>query len=673
MNHKPKEPQTKKMNNNHKIKIMSFKSICLTLVITFNATWGVVAQTIPTLKPNPALHEIETAFANEPAVHVLDKRLHEYKNKGEQLTITAWHHRIIKIQSEAGVEMFNKIYVPIPYDGNIEAIEARVITPAGKIVDLPKDKILDVEEEGRAFKKFALEGVEIGCEVEILTRIEKGLGFFGLEVFQGDRTPYQQAIFELVVPEYLSFDTKGFNGIEVIPDTVIDKKRITYASGKSLPVIEEEKYGEMAPYLAHIQYKLSYNLSSEQKVRLFTWNQLAQTVYDNTTTFTEKELKAVASFLKAGKVNLGGSAEQKIIAIELYIKGAISISEEGIGDDASKIEQVLKRKVTDYSGIIRLFAASFKSASIPFELVYPNKRDKIPIDEKLENYRLIDNPVFYFTDTKKFMEPTNIGFRYPYLEPYNSGTKGLFIRTVALGGMTTAYAAFDTIPIASYENTLHNLEAKVALNASLDSVEVYTKHVFTGFTASLYRPIFNFLPAVQLQEVTKEILQSASPGSRVVDSKLTNIELTDGATNKPLWLEGNLMSSELLEQAGNRLLLKIGTIIGPQVEMYQEKERRLPLMIEYPHILDRKIEFTIPNGYVVKNLQDIDIKITGADSGIDDIGFVSSHTLNGNTLTIHIHEYYKNIHYSIARLDNYTKVINAAADFNKVVLVLEKQ
>jgi hypothetical protein len=55
------------------------------------------------------------------------------------------------------------------------------------------------------------------------------------------------------------------------------------------------------------------------------------------------------------------------------------------------------------------------------------------------------------------------------------------------------------------------------------------------------------------------------------------------------------------------------------------------------------------------------------------MGFISSYTIEGNKLVITIHEYYKEINYAKSRAENYRKVINASADFNKVVLVIEKK
>jgi hypothetical protein len=107
--------------------------------------------------------------------------------------------------------------------------------------------------------------------------------------------------------------------------------------------------------------------------------------------------------------------------------------------------------------------------------------------------------------------------------------------------------------------------------------------------------------------------------------------------------------------------------------MYQEKPRQLPISMEYPHTLDRLIEFEIPAGYDIKNPEDLNINIVESPTATSTMGFVSSYMLKGNSLLVRIHEYYKQPDYALEKFGVFQKVINAAADFNKVVLVLEKK
>lgn len=67
------------------------------------------------------------------------------------------------------------------------------------------------------------------------------------------------------------------------------------------------------------------------------------------------------------------------------------------------------------------------------------------------------------------------------------------------------------------------------------------------------------------------------------------------------------------------------------------------------------------------------MNVTDKDSGKETMGFISSYKLNGNELKVKIHEFYSVTDYPISMFEAFKKVINASADFNKVVLVLEKK
>jgi hypothetical protein len=54
------------------------------------------------------------------------------------------------------------------------------------------------------------------------------------------------------------------------------------------------------------------------------------------------------------------------------------------------------------------------------------------------------------------------------------------------------------------------------------------------------------------------------------------------------------------------------------------------------------------------------------------MGFVTNYTQKGNEIEIIIEETYLHTKYPIEQFPIFQKVINASADFNKVVLVLSK-
>ena len=52
--------------------------------------------------------------------------------------------------------------------------------------------------------------------------------------------------------------------------------------------------------------------------------------------------------------------------------------------------------------------------------------------------------------------------------------------------------------------------------------------------------------------------------------------------------------------------------------------------------------------------------------------FKCDYELNGNVLSVKNIEYYDALNYPIEKFEDYKSVINAAADFNKIVVVLEE-
>lgn len=627
------------------------------------------AQNI-TWEAHPVVHTPAAEFSKESAVILLDERVHEYKvDEKKDAYIQVNNHRLVKVMDDKGVEMFNRIYIPFN-NAEVYNVKARTIKPDGKVVDLPADKILDVEEDGRRYKKFALEGVEKNSEIEYTYEIKKGLGYFGLEVYHYSDVPFEKATFQLLVPDHLSFSVKGANGFTVDKEVVENGKRVTRAKATNLPGLDDEKYAETEPYSGNIQYKLSYNVSKDKDVRLFTWSDLAKRVYNNYTTFTDKELKAAGELIKQAGIKESASEEEKIIALEGYIKQNINSDKDAVGEDAGKIEKIVKTKVASEDGVTILFIACFEKMGINYQIVYPSKRDEIALDEEFENYRLADDFIFYFPGTGNYIAPAASAMRYPYIPPYWAATKGLFLKGTTIGSMKTAIASFDSIAIQPYEKSAHNMEVKLTMTEGMDAMKVHSKQILLGYGASNYRPAFNLLPKDKLEEFTKDVVKSVSKSENITNIKVENTAYTESNSGKPLTIEADMESPELVEKAGNRYLIKMGEVIGPQEQMYQEKPRKLPIIMQYPHMLDRNITFTIPDGYEIKNLADININVTDARQTM---GFVSSYILKGNELKINVHEFYKVTDYPLDMFEQFRKVINASADFNKVTLIMVKK
>jgi hypothetical protein len=138
-------------------------------------------------------------------------------------------------------------------------------------------------------------------------------------------------------------------------------------------------------------------------------------------------------------------------------------------------------------------------------------------------------------------------------------------------------------------------------------------------------------------------------------------------------MDADFTSTHFIEMAGPRILFKVGELIGPQVEMYRDDERMTEVENEFNRGYDRVIKIKIPAGYKIRNPDDAKLNVVYEDNGKQPFLFISDYTINDKEMVISIKEYYKEIYAPVSRYEDFRKVINAAADFNKVTLVLEKK
>ncbi len=485
--------------------------------------------------------------------------------------------------------------------------------------------------------------------------------------------PVLRSEFRVIGPKRLKFEIKPYNFSVPATDTTVNEKRIAQSDFKETAGADEEKYATYDANLYRLEYKLSYNDASQNQQRLFTWNDLAKRVYGIYTMCTDKELKKVADLVEENGWAKLADEPSKITAVENYVKKKFSYNEELNSEDGNKLENVIRNKIGGAIGTLRLYGAIFQNLAIKYQFVLTGKRNTYIIDSKFENWNNCENPLFYFPAENKFLAPTKPDYRYPWIFPSWGATNGLFCKGTTLGSFSTAIAEIKNIPLEDYSKSFDDIESKLALNSGLDSLTIDGKQIYAGYAAVPLRDAFNFSNDEQKRNIIKELTKAYSSSENILFSEVLNQEFENGDTNLPLILHTKTKSGELIERAGNKLLLKIGLAIGPQVEMYQEKPRQEPVSVEFGHVEERKIDFAIPEGYTISNPNDLKIDETFKDNGELTMGFVSDYEIKGNILSIHIMEQYRKTDYPFSQFDPFRKIINASSDFNKVVLVLEKK
>jgi len=624
---------------------------------------------------NPKMHTIPAAYTKESAVIILNEVNIEYRSDIRDIYIYRSLHRIVKVIDDKGIEAFNKITIPMVNGKTLEFIKARTILPNGKIIEVGNNKVREIKnEQGAPEYLFAMEGVEKGAEVELQYTEKKPLALFGTETFQY-AIPVMKGDFSLSCPEKMVFATKGYNNFPNAKDTLIDGTRYYNAVLSDIGPIHDEVYGDVDAQQMRLEYKLDSLPKENPDKRMLTWKDLAKQLYSTNYSLTDREMKAVEKYLVVLHVNENDEEAEKIRKIEEGLKTGISIDKNLSGEDANKIDKIISRKSTTEEGMVKLFAACFTSAAVKHEMGMSTDRFEHPFDSSFENWNYMDTYVFYFPKQKKFLAPNSIYLRYPVVPASLLHNKGLFCKIVTNDdGSTKAKADIRDITPLTIEESQNNIEANVSFIGEEMEPQADVTHSFSGYTAAGIREAIVLLPKEKQKEIVQNIVNLSDKPEDVLKYTTSDEAFHNYFDGKPMKIAATIKVPQLMEKAGKKHLFKIGDMIGRQQEMYQNVKRQLPIDIQYPHIEHRTIIVNIPAGYKIINPESIRIHADDKDAngGTATMGFNSDYKLEGNKLTVDIHEYYGQLHYPVSYFETFRKVINASADFNKVVLVMVK-
>ncbi len=579
-------------------------------------------------------------------------------------------HKIVRINDEKGVEIYNKIRIPTSQYSLFGVIKARTILPNGKTIEIKDEDIKEVkEDDGTTYKIFALEGVDKGTEIEYSYEATQVAQLYGGTLMQ-DQVPTCVNEVEIVAPKSFKFALKGYNNVRILPDSINDKVVSYVARATNLPGLEEEKYATYLPHFAQVQYVLEENKSSAQVGKMFSWDEIAKSVYNNTKRFTTKQLRAVQKLLEDNKeFKALKSNKLKIEFIEDFVKTNYQQQEYIEDPKASELDYTLKNKYTDEPGIINLFVAMFNAFEIPYEVGYTSSKSRVAFDYDFESPANLKECLFYFPGTNQYMAPNATVYRLPFVPTDYYSNAIVFSNST---NPSKVVAQKRIIPDLPANASSHDHEVQVRFNADMDTAIIQYNNYFLGHNAIDILPGLIYLDRDKKEEFTKQVLSITDKQERMENFVLENVDFKSLTQGKKLKVGATIFSGHSIEKAGPKYLFKIGELIGRQSEMYQEKTRQFDIEIPNPHEYTRTIKVNIPEGYKAINLDKLKMTEVAKSSKGEICSFKSTYTLVDNVLTVNIYEVYNDVFTSKSFYDEYIKVINAAADFNKVVIVLSK-
>jgi hypothetical protein len=623
---------------------------------------------------NPVLTNT-TADTSNSSVMIFNKAFNEYVYEDNQLYQYKLSHIRIKLITSSGIEKNNKVYIPVGETDKEIIGKARVIKNDGTVKELGKEEIKEGfdKESQQKYHYFAFEGIETGCEIEYIFYIRKNPVLSGSFFNVQYDYPVMHTEYNFITPLNLYFKFKSYNGCPDLKRDTSEKENNVWRMTKdSIPRLKDEESAALSANTMRFCVKLDKN-SGTGKKDIYSYGEVSSGFYDRIyNSLDSKDTKLIKALIKEIKPD-ESSQEATIRSVENYLKTNFIYYKT---DDYTKEMPILiiQNKAFNDIGAMKMYANIFNILNIEHEIVITCSRYDQQFDKDFESYAFLNDYMIYFPKIKKYMSPADNFTRLGFPDFKNVNNNGLFIKGISMGEYNTGLGKIKFINGASCNESYDILKITADIDAGFQDTKYNVYREMTGYTAYSYQPFFEFIKdADDLKEFSESII-------KYIDSEgaIENLEFENkGANNfgvKPFIAKATLKSDYFFEKAGTKYLFKAGMLIGPQAEMYKKEKRYMPLDIAYPHGYKRTIEFNIPEGYKVSNLDQLKINETYTRNGSDTtMAFVSDYTTEGNKITISVLEYYKEYQYALSEFEEYRRVANASANFNKVVLVFEKK
>lgn len=596
----------------------------------------------------------------------------EYVPVKEGTTQYYLSHQVIFANSDDAVNNFNKIYLPSNSNEKLVTCKVRVRLKNGKEFDVnTKDTKEEIDEEKEVkYTYFAVNGLEKGAIIEQLFLFEQTPDLNGKTIVMQGEVPIEEYDFNIIYPKHLVFKTKSYNGIAepTIDTDKYDNKIVLSISDKNIVALkDEDKFSNWQKHVKMFRFKLDENTIRGTK-NLYNFKTFSTNVYENLNAeIDKKSTKSIDDFLKSIKVSTDEQAT--IWSIEDKIKKNINYS--AYFDGKENLSKVIETKQANQSEIVKLFVNSFKKFNIQHQIVFASDRFSVPFDKDFESYENLDEVLFYFPKIDKYLYPTGPTYRVPFIPSELAENNGLFIKTKEYSGVVMPFSEVEKINILDGNYTKDIMNIVVDFTKDIQNPIINTKIEFGGYSNVNLQPIKDFVEKEQYQTILKDIAENYSGASEFIKLETKNDGL-EHMGKLPFTLSVSFEGKNLIKKAADNYLFTIGETIGKQTQLYQESVRKLPVEINFPHTYIRKITLILPNNVTVKNLDKLNMNNALVMNDKKEAEFLSSYKKDGNNIIVENTEYYNVVKYPLEYFDTYKSVINAAADFNKLVIVLSK-
>lgn len=578
------------------------------------------------------------------------------------------HHNRVHINNEKGLKTIkNYRFGDARGENHVVDYYYKIYKPNGKVITLDSTEIIPNKDKKGLFS-VKWSQLEVGDQIEFaigLTEFSRKYMSFQLM----SAYPIVNSKFTFIHPSEIAYEASAVGIEDKVMYQMSDNEamKIYYCNLKDVPAIKQEQYS----FPFYQVWSITFSLMKEDGIQFqaSNWDPYANTYYslidDNS-----KKIGKIENIAKKIKIDTNSTQTEKVLGIENYIKTQFKyFPEMDKYLETANINKSIKSGKINHLEKLALTKALFDYYKIDYELSFAATRSDEPFNPFIPNPNRINEIAFYIPAEDAYVFPIVNYIRAPYMPAIYEATDFVHIRKSYTANEGDYFAQFQYVKEMPLEYSASNFTIDVNINPNewtANSTLVQSGH---------YNAISAFMHEVYKVNKTKSNIIPLNMGYEFYDSLF---EVNNTNTNYKGYFDGKgtstysaqLKGKQKPEIAPGQLSIPLGSLIGKQARMEPDSNRMFNIDIENPHQMKRLITVNLPAGYQVKNLNELNIEYKDEEN---QLGFVSKTDVQNNILTINIDEYYGQSRYDKSLIDVFQKVINAAADFNDLNLILEKK
>ena len=576
------------------------------------------------------------------------------------------HYRV-KLNTDAGIEEFNKVYIDMEDVNAIVKVEARVIKPTEVLtVDVKMEKYFN-EDEDENYSYFAVKGLELGDELEIIYTLKKRALLNGDQFYFQGEYPIYNFDFRFIVPNDAYFAFLPHNSLPEpqLVDTILQRHQYDIHLD-TIPAFKSEYFSEymnvtmkLDAVLKDVDGGIGSDYSSYNGFVNY-----ANAVFNHAA--KGKDLKMLKVLNDRIGVKPSNKQIDNVRRIENYIKNEFLA---GYGAPGMSIAEMIATGKGDMTGSLKLLMGMFSQANIPFEYGMISDRYDTFFSPDIDSEYFLQKYFMYFPDIDAYMSPYDYRSRLGFLDYKWVPNHALFLTSIRYPYPKTTFKV-KPVKATNHRDNVDSTIIVINVNDDFSDAQINIERHLLGYKGGEYQVYYYLYSDSKKKSKQEEILDVFRDNSTYKMTSIENVEPED-AFIKPLIIKGEVTSLyvPLFEKAGSKTIFRLGEIFGEYSDPREVDKKKTDFVFANPFTRTVEIIVNFPRAVKVDNLDKI--PVTDKLTSLDNLEVSARYDIGSNRLYFKQKSAYHAQRYRIEDKEEMMKVFRFHTEMSKVNLIIE--